>query len=131
MTDEKKVYRTAAFRADRDGVEHVLLWALHTSYWNAPKVFITEYDVYPKGSTSKPITQEMPLRDALKQIAALERDAACKYPVADDTHILARWVPEDCRNGPSWSEHPELRVQQAEETIQRLKSRKPPGFGLK
>jgi hypothetical protein len=131
MAGKTKNWRTAPYRVEEDGHEHVMFWVMHPSGLDPEKSFVTQYDLYKGGSTSKPVGEHLPHDYAFRLIAELDQQAAEKFPRADDkafTHSSVNWQTE---NMAPWQEHPAHRQSLMDDALRRLKAKKPPGFGLK
>lgn len=131
MAAGQKNWRTSAYRVETNGQEHVMFWVMHQSGIDPEKSFVTEYDLYKGGSTSKPVADHMSHDYAFRLVAELDRQAAEKYPRADDgafKHPSVNWHREDMAH---WQENPVYQQGIKDEALQRLKAKKPPGFGLK
>lgn len=131
MAGKSKNWRTAAYRVMQDGQEHVMFWVMHPSGLDPEKSFVTQYDLYKGGSTSKPAADHLPHEYAFQLVAELDRQAAEKFPRADDSafaHPSVNWHREDMA---PWQENPAHQQSLKDEAFRRLKARKPPGFGLK
>ena len=127
----KKIWRTDAYRAMKDGQEHVLFWVILQSGLDPEKSFVTEHDLYKGRATSKPVADQMPHADAVRRIAEIERQAEAQYPRAGDgafRHPSVNWQREEMS---PWREHPLYQQGIRDEVFQRLRAKKPPGFGLK
>ncbi|TAL27265.1 MAG: hypothetical protein EPN97_17970 [Alphaproteobacteria bacterium] len=131
MPAGQKNWRTAAYRVETNGQEHVMFWVMHQSGLDPEKSFVTEYDLYKGGSTSKPVADHMSHDYAFRLVAELDRQAAEKFPCAGDeafSHPSVNWHREDMA---PWQENPAYQQGIKDEALRRLKARKPPGFGLK
>lgn len=130
MDKERKIFRTAAYRFNKDGQEHVIFWTIDPSYWNPDKSYIREHDLYPGGSLSRPVTEELSHRDAVKHIAELEKEAGEHLLPADKSFLVHPFTGASCRDARPWREHP-AHGEEKEDALGRLRAKKPPGFGLK
>jgi hypothetical protein len=130
MEEERKVYRTAGYRVDCNGKEHVFFWSIDPSFFEPGKAYIRHHDLH-KGSTSTPITEHIPIIDAVKKIAEIEAGARKIYPLADESYKSHPYIGDRYRDAPHWTEHPALLAHSRQEKLKLLKARKPPGFGLK
>jgi hypothetical protein len=131
LNDNRKIWRTPAYRVEREGQAHVLFWVILRSGLDPEKSFVTEHDLYQGGSTSKPVAEQMSHADALRRIAKIEREAEVKYPrVSDEAfkHPSVNWQREEMA---PWREHPLYQQGMKDEVFQRLRAKKPPGFGPK
>lgn len=127
----RKIWRTDAYRVKRDGEDHVVFWVILQSGLDPEKSFVTEHDLYKGGATSRPIADQMPHADAVRRIAEIERQADAQYPrIGEEAlrHPSVNWQREEMA---PWREHPLYQQGVKDEVLQRLRAKKPPGFGLK
>lgn len=130
MERERHIFRTSAYRFVKDGKEHLIFWTIDPSYWHPDKSYIREHDLYPGGSMSRPVTEELPHREAIKRIAEIEKEAAEHLLPAGLDFLHHPFIGATCRDASPWREHP-AHLEEKEDALQRLRTRRPPGFGLK
>lgn len=128
MTDDRKIWRIAAYKAQRDNQKSNLFWSMDPAF-NQPGYWIREHHLYDKGSYSALISEAMPEAEALAKIEQLEHDAQLKYPPADMGYLDHQWIGSAYRDATPIDQHPRHMKDRTEQAMKILKSRKPPKLG--